>query len=57
MRTKQLDIKNKGFYFYNGLINLSNFSMNNLKLDKKHGRTLIFIILAMLTKINLKIGV
>ena len=33
--TKQLDIKNKSFYFYNDLINLSNFSMNNLELDKK----------------------
>ena len=54
MTTKHLDIKNKTFYFYNDLINLSNFSMNNLKLDKK---TLIFIILAMLTKINLKIAV
>ena len=56
MTTKQLDIKNRSYYFYNDLINLPNFSMNNLKLDKKHGETLIFIILAMLTKINLKIG-
>ena len=35
MSTKQLNIKNKSYYFYNDLINLSNFSMNNLKLDKK----------------------
>ena len=35
MSTKQLDIKNKSYYFYNDLINLSNFSINNLKLDKK----------------------
>ena len=33
--TKQLDIKNKSYYFCNDLINLSNFSINNLKLDKK----------------------
>ena len=33
--TKQLDVKNKSYYFYNDLINLSNFSINNLKLDKK----------------------
>ena len=57
MATKQLDIKNKSYYFYNDLINLSNFSVNNLKIDKKHGKTLIFIILVMLIKINLKIGV
>ena len=35
MTTKQLNIKNRTYYFYNDLINLSNFSMNNLKLDKK----------------------
>ena len=35
MTTKQLDIKYKSYYFYNDLINLCNFSMNNLKLDKK----------------------
>ena len=35
MTAKQLDIKNKSYYFYNDLINLSKFSMNNLKLDKK----------------------
>ena len=56
MTTKQLDIKNKSYYFYNDLNNLLIFSMNNLKLDKKHGDTLIFIILAILTKVNLKIG-
>ena len=36
MSTKQLNIKNKSYYFYNDLINLRNFSMNNLKLDKKN---------------------
>ena len=30
MTTKQLDIKNKSYYFYNDLINLSNFTMNKL---------------------------
>ena len=57
MTTKQLDIKNESNYFYNDLINLTNFRMNNLKLDKKHEEILIFIIFAMLTKIDLKIGV
>ena len=40
MTTKQLDIKNRSYYFYNDLINLSNFSTNNLKLDKKTWRDL-----------------
>ena len=35
MTTKQLVIKNRTYYFYNNLINLSNISVNNLKLDKK----------------------
>ena len=36
MTAKQSDIRNKSYYFYNDLINLSNFSMSNLKLDKKN---------------------
>ena len=58
MTAKQLNIRNRTYYFYNDLINALNFEPINLKLDKKkHGKTLIFIILVMLTKINLKIGV
>ena len=36
MTTKQSDIKNRSYCFYNDLINVSKFSMNNLKLDKKN---------------------
>ena len=58
MAVKELNIKNRTCYFYNDLINALNFESNNLKLDKKkHGKTLIFIILVMLIKINQKIGV
>ena len=35
MARKQFDIKNRTYYFYNDLINLSNFEASNLKLDKK----------------------
>ena len=57
MAVKQLNIKNRTYSFYNDLINALNFEPNNLKLDKKkHGNTLIFIILVMSIKINLKIG-
>ena len=35
MIAKQLNIKNKFYYFYNDLINVLNFGANNLKLDKK----------------------
>ena len=56
MATKQLVIKSKTYYFYNDLINVSNFEPGNLKLDKKHGKILIFIILPMLIKLNLVNG-
>ena len=35
MTTRELNIKNRTHYFYNDLINLSNFEVNNLTLDKK----------------------
>ena len=34
MATRQLNIKNRSYYFYNDLINILNFESNNLKLDK-----------------------
>ena len=36
MAVKQLNIKNKTYYFYNDLINVLNFKPINLKLDKKN---------------------
>ena len=35
MTIKQLNIKNRTYYFYNDLINIVNFEASNLKLDKK----------------------
>ena len=35
MAVKQLNIKNRTYYFYNDLINALNFESNNLKFDKK----------------------
>ena len=35
MTTRQLNIKNRTYYFYNDLINVINFEASNLKLDKK----------------------
>ena len=36
MTAKQLNIKNRTYYFYNDLINVLNFEPINLKLDKKN---------------------
>ena len=35
MTTKQLNLKNRTYYFYNDLINIKNFHHNNLRLDKQ----------------------
>ena len=36
MTTRQLNIKDKTYYFYNDLINVLNSEASNLKLDKKN---------------------
>ena len=33
--TKQIDIKNRSYYFYNNLIDLEDFDAKLLKIDKK----------------------
>ena len=35
MTTKQTDIENNTYYFYNDLINIKNYDPSMLKLDKK----------------------
>ena len=32
---KQIDIKNRAYYFYNDMINIKTFDSNLLKIDKK----------------------
>ena len=32
---KEIDIKNKKFFFFNGMINIKDFDSNLLKIDKK----------------------
>ena len=35
-KVKQIEIKNRTYYFYNDRINLKNFESDLLKIDKKH---------------------
>ena len=35
MAIRQLNIEARTYYFYNDFINIKNFNINNLKLDKK----------------------
>ena len=34
-RVKDIDIKNRTYYFFNYIINIKNFDPNNIKIDKK----------------------
>ena len=48
--TKQLNIKNGTYHFYNDLINITHFDKRLLKLDKKNQWGLIFTTLVILQK-------
>ena len=39
---KKIKIKNRTYYFYNGMINFKNFVPNFLKINKNHTKTLVF---------------
>ena len=45
---KQIDIKNRTYYFYNDMIDIKKFDSNLLKIDKNHIKTLVFITLDIL---------
>ena len=34
-KVKDIDIKNRTYYFYNDMINIKNFDPNNIKSDEK----------------------
>ena len=43
--TKQMNIKNRTYYFYNYIIDLENFDAGLFKIDKKSYKDILFIIL------------
>ena len=45
---KQINIKNRAYYFYNDIIDLKNFKSNLLKIDKKSYKKLAFTTLDIL---------
>ena len=46
-KVKQINIKNRTYYFYNDQINLKDFDARLLKVDKKITKKLTFITLVM----------
>ena len=45
---KQIDIKNRTYYFYNDMIDIKKFDSILLKIDKNHIKTLVFTTLDIL---------
>ena len=45
---KQIDIKNRTYYFYNDMIDIKKFDSDLLKIDKNHIKTLVFTTLDIL---------
>ena len=54
-KVKQIEIKNRTYYFYNDMINLKNFESSLLKIDKNITKALTFIILDTLQLLTLVI--
>ena len=48
--TKQMNIKNRSYYFYNGLINIKHFDPKLLKLDQKTSMSLGIYYIGYITK-------
>ena len=42
---KQINIKNRTYYFFNDMINIKHFHPSLIKIDKKSYEKLVFIIL------------
>ena len=52
---KQINIKNRTYYFYNDMIKIKSVKPNLLKIDRKSYKTLVFTILDILQLKKLKI--
>ena len=40
-KVKDMDIKNRTYYFFNDIINTKNFDPNNIKIDKKSYKNIV----------------
>ena len=41
---KQINTKNRAYYFFNDMINIKKFDPSLMKIDKNHAKILLFII-------------
>ena len=40
-KVKDIDIKNRIYYFFNDIINIKNFDPSNIKLDEKSNKNIL----------------
>ena len=40
-KIKDIDIKNRTYYFFNDIINIKNFNPNNIKIDEKSYKNIL----------------
>ena len=40
-KVKDVDIKNRTYYFFNDMINIENFDLNNIKLDEESYKNIL----------------
>ena len=43
-KVKDIDIKNRTYYFFNEIINIKNFDPNNIKTDEKSYKNIFFLL-------------
>ena len=42
---KDIDIKNRTYYFFDDIVNIKNFYLNNIKINESHNKIFLFTIL------------
>ena len=42
-KVNDIDIKNRTYYFFNDIINIENFGLNNVKIDKRSCKIIYYI--------------
>ena len=48
-KVKEIDIKNQTYYFFDDIINIKNFSLNNIELDEKSYKNILIYYIGYVT--------
>ena len=48
-KVKDIDIKNRTYYFFNDVINIENFDLNNIKIDEKSYKNILIYYIGYVT--------